>query len=104
MSILKRIMRITTAAALGIQILYASAVIAADASPTGPAEPVQPRDTRPSAPADNASDYDPNAGQFKSDPGPKQDTDSTRNPSANPYDRLIQPTDIPPKRPSEPLK
>jgi hypothetical protein len=104
MSILKRIMRITTVAALGIHILHASAVIAADATPTSPAEPVQPRDTRPSAPADNASDYDPNTGQFKSDTGPKQDTDSTRNPSANPYDRSIQPTDIPPKRPSEPLK
>lgn len=100
----RHIPRAAITVALSIYLLTQSAAFAAEPTPSGPAEPVQPRDTRPSPPSANPSDYDPNTGQFRSDPGPKQDTDSTRNPSANPYDRSIQPTDIPPKRPSDPLK
>jgi hypothetical protein len=86
---------------LSLQILAVQSTFAADPVRNEPVEPNQSRDTRISPPANNNRDLDPNAKPFRTDPGAKQDTDSTRNPSANPYDRSIQPTDIPSTRPQQ---
>jgi hypothetical protein len=74
---------------------------AAEIAPGDRNQQVRPPDaTRQISPDQDAERYDPRTGTYQR--GSDQETDSTRKTPANPYDKSIQPTDIPPTRDRQP--
>lgn len=72
----------------------ANAASAAEVLPEDRNRQVTPPDSTRAMPPDQDSEmYDPRTGTFKR--GSERDTDSTRPSTPDPYDKSIQPTDIP---------
>jgi hypothetical protein len=84
---------------MGIVLLTQAACFnlanAAEVLPPDRTQPVTPPGSTRAAPPDKDTEmYDPRTGTFKR--GSDRETDSTRTTPADPYDKSLQPTDIPP--------
>lgn len=80
---------------------FAAQATAAEITPGDRNQQVRPPDaTRQISPDQDAERYDPRTGTYRR--GSEQETDSIRNSPAKPYDKSIQPTDIPPTQDRQP--
>ena len=77
------------------QLAFTTLATAAEVTPGDRNQQVTPPDSTRALPPDQDSEmYDPRTGTFKR--GSERETDSTRTTPVDPYDKSIQPTDIPP--------